>query len=88
MIRTSLRDLIGLLKTSPRDDASIMNARIDFDKRFTKVEVERSKHGGLSKTKLQEVIRNTMKTSTKLAHKQEAIHTGMHTSVGKYEFCG
>ena len=80
---------LGLLKESPRDDASIMAARIDFDKRFTKVQVERSNHGGLPKTKVQEVIRNTMKTSTKPARKQEAIHTGMHTmSVGKHEFCG
>ena len=60
---------LGLLQDSPKDDASIMAARFAFDKRFTKVQVERSNHGGLSRTKVQEVIRNTMKTSTKPARK-------------------
>ena len=71
---------LGLLQDSPRDDASIMAARIDFDKRFTKVQVERSNRGELSRTKVQEVIRNTMKTSTKPARKQEAICTACNIS--------
>ena len=58
---------LGLSHNSLRDDVSIMAARFAFDKRFTKVQVERSNHGGLSKTKVQGVIRNTMKTSTKPA---------------------
>jgi hypothetical protein len=64
---------LGLPQNSLRDDASIMAARFACDKRFTKVQVERSNHGGLSKAKVQEVIRNTMKTSTKPARKQQYI---------------
>ena len=40
-----------------------------------------------SRLKVKEVIRNTMKTSTKPAHKQDAIYTGiLTTSVRKHEF--
>ena len=60
---------LGLSHDSLRDDTNIMAARFAFDKRFTKVQVEKSNHGGLSKTKVQEVIRNIMKTSTKSARK-------------------
>ena len=46
-----------------------MAARFAFDKRFTKVQIERSSYGRLRKTKVEEVIRNTMKASTKPARK-------------------
>ena len=77
---------LGLPHNSLRDDASIKAARFAFDKRFTKVQVERSNHGGLSRTKVQEVIRNTMKTSTKPARNQDTILVG--NSVGKHELYG
>ena len=52
------------------DDASIMEARYARDKRYTMIIVEKSKPGEpLCKTKVQQIIRNTMKASTKPACK-------------------
>ena len=45
------------------DDASIMAARYALDKQCTAVDIERSKP--LSKNKVLQLIRDTMKTSTK-----------------------
>ena len=47
-------------QSSWKDDTSIMAARFAFDKRFTKVQIERSSYGRLRKTKVEEVIRNTI----------------------------
>ena len=59
---------LNLPKSSCKDDASIMVARYASDKRFTVLKVERNKPGDqLHKTKVQQIIRNAMKTSTKPA---------------------
>lgn len=61
---------LNLPQSSWNDDASIMEARFAFDKRFTTIQVERNKpERRLSKTNVQQIIRNTMKASTKQASK-------------------
>ena len=62
---------LKLPQSSWNDDASIMEARCALDnKRHTMIKVERSKPGEwLCKTKVQQLIRNTMKASTKQACK-------------------
>ena len=59
---------LNLSRSSWNDDASIMAARHAFDKRFTVLKIERNKPGErLCKTTVQQIIRNSMKTSTKPA---------------------
>ena len=65
---------LELPQSSWNDDASIMEARFAIDKRHTMVQVKRSKPGEqLCKTEVQQIIRNTMKASTKPACKQNYI---------------
>ena len=62
---------LNISPDSQYDDASIMAARYALDKRFTNIRVERSKHGSqLSKSRVLQMIRNAMKTSTKPRGKQ------------------
>lgn len=57
---------LNLSQSSWNDDASIMKARHTLDKRFTSVTTEKSKPGNhLSKVKIMQLIRDTMKTSMK-----------------------
>lgn len=57
---------LNLPQSSWKDDTSIVAARYALDKRFTKIIIERSVSGnGLSKGKIMQLIRDTMKTSTK-----------------------
>ena len=61
---------LNLPLSSWNDDASIMEARYARDKRYTMIPVKRSKPGKLlCKTQVQQIIRNTMKASTKPACK-------------------
>ena len=65
---------LNLPQSSWNDDASIMEARYAHDKRYTMIPVERSKPGEpLCKTKVQQIIRNTMKASTKPACKNYIV---------------
>ena len=62
---------LNISPDSQYDDASIMAARYALDKRFTNTRVERSEPGSqLSKSRVLQMIRDTMKTSTKLKGKQ------------------
>ena len=62
---------LNLPQTSWQDDASIISARCALDKRYTAVKIERSKPGDLlSKNKVLQLIRDTMKTSTKPGGKE------------------
>ena len=57
---------LNLPQNSWLDDASIVSARYALDKRYTSVKIERSKPGNLlSKGKVLQLIRDTMKTSIK-----------------------
>ena len=59
---------LELPQSSWNDDASIKEARCARDKRYTMIQLERSKPGeSLRKTKVQQIIRNAMKASTKPA---------------------
>ena len=59
---------LKLPQNSWNDDANIMAARYALDKSYTVIQVERNKPGErLCKTKVQQIIRNTMKASTKPA---------------------
>ena len=61
---------LDLPQSSWNDDASIMEARYACDKKYTVIQIERSKPGEpLRKTQVQQIIRNTMKASTKPACK-------------------
>ena len=61
---------LELPQSSWNDDASIMEARYAFDKTYTMIQIERSKSGEpLYKTKVRQIIRNSMKASTKSAYK-------------------
>ena len=61
---------LKLPQNSWNDDARILAARYTQDKRYTVFPVERNKPGErLCKTKVQQIIRNTMKASTKPACK-------------------
>lgn len=60
--------------SSWNDDTSIMEARYACDKKYTMIQIETSKPGELlCKTKVQQIIRNTMKASTKPACKNYNI---------------
>ena len=66
---------LNLPRSSWNDDASIMEARYARDKRYTMIQIERSKPGEpLRKTKIQQIIKNTMKASTKSACKNYIMH--------------
>ena len=68
--KRQLERLDNLPQSSWNDDASIIAARHALDKRHTMIQVERNKLGEkLSKTKVQRIIRNIMKASTKPARK-------------------
>ena len=57
---------LNLPQSSWKDDASIMATRYALDKRFTTVTVEKSKSENcLNKGRVMQLIRDTMKTSTK-----------------------
>ena len=57
---------LNIPQSSWHDDVSIMAARYALDKRFIIVNIERSTPGNqLSKAKVMQRIRDTMKTSTK-----------------------
>ena len=61
---------LDLPQSSWNDDASIMEARYALDKTYTMIQIERTKPGErLSKIKVQQIIRNCMKASTKSARK-------------------
>ena len=59
---------LELPQSSRNDDVSIMEARYALDKIYTMIQIERNKPGErLSKIKVQQIIRNCMKASTKPA---------------------
>ena len=61
---------LDLPQSSWNDDASIIEARYALDKTYTMIKIERNKPGErLSKIKVRQIIKNSMKASTKLARK-------------------
>ena len=73
---------LNLPQSSWQDDACIMAARYALDKRCMIVNIEKSKPGNqLSKGKVMQLIRDTMKTSTKPAGKVNHSTSEIQTSL-------